>query len=78
MNKLLLKWAHLLKDLAKLVATIANYASRPSFMTWTPPIKGEKVFGLAKCNTNYFLRVDDDFHTLDHINFFIYTLWLFP
>ncbi len=54
MNKLLLKWAHLLKDLAKLVATIANYASRSSFMTWTPPIKGEKVCGLAKCNTTIF------------------------
>ncbi len=33
MNELLLKKAHVLKDIAKLVVAITNYASRPLFMT---------------------------------------------
>jgi hypothetical protein len=33
MNELLLKKAHVLKDFAKLVVAITNYASRPLFMT---------------------------------------------
>ncbi len=77
MNEFLLKWAHLLKDLAKLVAIVANYASRLSFMTRITQIKGEKVFGLAKCSANYSSRANDD-HRQNHVNFFIYTLWLFP
>jgi hypothetical protein len=36
MNELLLKKAHVLKDFAKLLVAITNYASRSLFMTQIP------------------------------------------
>jgi hypothetical protein len=61
--------AHLSKDVLKLAITIANYASRSSFMTRTPHMKGEEVFGSAKHNIDFSLRVDDESQRFDYINF---------
>jgi hypothetical protein len=58
----------MLKDAAKLMIIIANYAFKFSFTTWIPHLQGEKVFGLAKHNTNYFLEVNDESHRPNHIN----------
>jgi hypothetical protein len=53
---------------------VANYAFESSFMT--PHLEGEEVFGSTKCNVDFFLRVDDKLHRLDHINFLVF-VWPF-
>jgi hypothetical protein len=64
-----LRRAYFSKDVSKLVATIANYASKFSFTAWTPCLEGEEVFGFAKQSADFSPRVDDESHRPNHVNF---------
>jgi hypothetical protein len=71
-NELLLKRAHVLKDVIKLVTIMANYAFDPHLWhrIFTSRLEGEEVFGLAKHNTVCYLWADDNSHRFNHVNFF--------
>ncbi len=67
-NELLLKRAHVLRDVSKL-AIVVNYVSRSSFTTRTFHLEGEEVFVFTKCNVDFSLGVNDESHRLDCMNF---------
>jgi len=56
-------------NLARLATIMSNYALGSSFTTWTTDLKGEEVFGFAKCPTNFPFGVESDSHRLDRVNF---------
>ncbi len=68
-NELLLKRAHVLRDVSKLAIVVVNYVSRSSFMTRTLHLEGEEVFVSTKCNVDFSLGVNDELHRLDCMNF---------
>ncbi len=68
-NEFLLRRAHVSGDVFNLVATIANYAYEFSFTKQTPHLEGEEVFGSSKRSVDFFPKVDDESHRLDHVNF---------
>ncbi len=67
-NEFLLKRAHVLGDLTKLMASIANYAFESLSTTQILHPWNEEVCGLAKCGFDYSLGINDDSHRLDCIN----------
>ncbi len=68
-NKLLLRRAQRLTDLARLPAIVANYTFGSSFTNRLPHLEGEEVVGSSKWLVNCPLNIDNDSHHLDHVNF---------
>jgi hypothetical protein len=69
-NDFLLKRAQQSSDPTKLVAVMANYMSGSSFSYRVPHLKREEVFGFAKRPIDCPPNANNDFHHLDHVNFF--------
>ncbi len=68
-NELLLKRAWRSNDLARLVATMANYTSRSSFTNCLTHFKGKEVSRFSKQPANCPPSTDNDFHYLNCVNF---------
>ncbi len=58
-----------MKDIPKLATSITNFAFRSLFMTLTPHLKGEEVFGSAMHSVNFSPRANNELHKPSHVKF---------
>ncbi len=61
--------AHFSGDVSKLATIIANYTFESLFTIWILHLEGEEVFGFAKHDVDFLLRVDDESRRPNCINF---------
>jgi hypothetical protein len=63
--------AHASRDVPKLATTIANFVFRSLFMTLSPHLDGEEVFGSNMNSVNFSPNANNELHRPDHVIFLI-------